>query len=232
MLQLRRLGVDQRQDKVCSTCGGAGQVRMQQGIFSVQQTCPNCGGSGREISDPCNACDGTGQVREARTLQVKVPAGVDNGDSIRSSGEGGAGAQGGASGDLYVDIQVRGHPIFQRDSDELYAEIPIPMTTAILGGEIKVLTLEGSVLLRIPDGTQTGRTFRLNGKGVQSVRSHRQGDLMVRVAIETPVNLTRRQRELLRELQESLEGDKASDHSPKSRSWTDSVKDFFERMGL
>jgi molecular chaperone DnaJ len=205
---------------------------MQQGIFSVQQTCPGCGGTGREVSDPCTACDGTGQVRETRTLQVKVPAGVDDGDRIRLNGEGGAGAQGGVSGDLYVDIRVRPHKLFDRDGDQLFAEIPIPVTTATLGGQIKVPTLEGSVMLKVPEGTQSGRTFRLKGKGVQSVRSPRRGDLMVRVAVETPVNLTRRQRELLKELQESLEGERASDHSPQSRSWTDSVKDFFERMGL
>ncbi|MGB0515211.1 MAG: DnaJ C-terminal domain-containing protein, partial [Wenzhouxiangellaceae bacterium] len=190
------------------------------------------GGSGREISDPCNVCDGSGQVRETRTLQVKVPAGVDDGDRIRLSGEGGAGLQGGMAGDLYVDIQVRPHKIFKREGDHLHAEIPIPITTAMLGGQIKVPTLDGSVMVKIPEGTQTGKTFRLKNKGVQSVRSHRPGDLMVQVAVETPVNLTRRQKELLRELQESLEGEQASDHSPKSRSWTDSVKDFFERMGL
>jgi len=133
---------------------------------------------------------------------------------------------------LYVDIQVKPHQIFQRDGDQLYAEIPIQITTAILGGQIKVPTLDGSVMLKIPDGTQTGKTFRLKNKGIQSVRSHRPGDLMVRVVVETPVNLTRRQKELLKELQESLEGDQADDHSPNSRSWTDSVKDFFERMGL
>jgi len=161
-----------------------------------------------------------------------VPAGVDEGDRIRLSGEGGAGAQGGTAGDLYVDVQVRPHKLFKRDGDQLYAEIPIPVTSAILGGQIKVPTLDGSVALKIPGETQTGKTFRLKGKGVQSVRSHRPGDLMVRVVVETPVNLTREQKDLLRQLQETLEDGDTDTHSPKSRSWTDSVKDFFDRMGL
>lgn len=218
--------------QVCSTCGGAGEVRMQQGFFSVRQTCPNCGGAGREIRDPCQACHGSGQVRETRTLQIKIPPGVDDGDRIRLSGEGGAGRQGGNAGDLYVDIRVRPHRIFQRDGDHLYAEVPIPVTTAILGGEIEVPTLAGSVKVKIPEGTQTGKTFRLKGKGVRSVRSSKPGDLMIRVVVETPVNLTRRQKELLRELDQELRGDSSRDHSPASRSWTDSVKDFFDRMGL
>ncbi len=203
---------------------------MQQGIFSVQQTCPNCGGSGRTIKDPCLDCNGSGQVRETRTLEVKIPAGVDTGDRIRLSGEGAAGGQGGPSGDLYVDIIVQPHPLFQREGDDLFCEVPIPMTTAALGGELKVPTLNGSVVLKVPAGTQSGKLFRLRGKGVQSVRSRSTGDLLCRVAVETPVKLTREQRNLLEEFQ-ALSGE-GSGHHPESQGWADKVKGFFDRMGL
>lgn len=218
--------------EVCSACGGSGQMRMQQGIFSVQQTCHSCGGSGRRIKDPCATCGGSGQVRETRTLQVKIPPGVDDGDRIRLGGEGGAGAQGGISGDLYVDIRVRPHKLFEREGDHLHCEVPVPLTTAALGGQIKVPTLGGSVLLRVPPETQSGKTFRLRGKGVKSVRSRTPGDLFCRVVVETPVKLNRGQKELLRKFQETLDADNGSVHNPKARSWTDSVKEFFERMGL
>jgi molecular chaperone DnaJ len=209
----------------CATCGGIGQVRMQQGFFSVQQTCPRCHGQGKVISDPCDSCHGEGRVEEFKTLSVKVPPGVDSGDRIRLSGEGEAGVQGGPTGDLYVVINVRDHDIFQRDGKHLYCDVPISFTEAALGGELEVPTLDGRVKLRIPEGTQTGKQFRLRGKGVAPVRGGGAGDLLCRVMVETPVNLGKRQRELLEELRASLEGD--SSHSPQATGWFDGVKRFF-----
>ncbi|MCE5365136.1 molecular chaperone DnaJ [Pseudomonas anguilliseptica] len=209
----------------CTTCGGIGQVRMQQGFFSVQQTCPRCHGSGKMITDPCGSCHGHGRVEEHKTLSVKVPAGVDTGDRIRLSGEGEAGAMGGPSGDLYVVVNVREHAIFQRDGKHLYCEVPISFADAALGGELEVPTLDGRVKLKIPEGTQTGKMFRLRGKGVAPVRGGGAGDLMCKVAVETPVNLDRRQRELLDEFRKTLEGD--SSHSPKANGWFEGVKRFF-----
>ena len=208
----------------CTTCGGAGQVRMQQGFFAVQQTCPACSGAGKIIKDPCGSCYGRGVKEETKTLNVKVPPGVDTGDRIRLSGEGEAGRNGGPAGDLYVEIHVKKHAIFERDGANLYCEVPISIAEAALGGELEVPTLDGRVKLKIPTETQTGRLFRLRGKGVKPVRGHAVGDLMCRVVVETPVNLTSRQKELLEELQESLEGKK---HSPKSKGWFDGVKKFF-----
>jgi len=212
----------------CTTCGGAGQVRMQQGIFSVMQTCPRCRGAGQSVADPCKSCNGQGRVQETRTLSVKIPAGVDTGDRIRLSGEGEAGAHGGAAGDLYVEIRVQPHPLFERDGDNLHCDIPIPFTTAALGGEIKVPTLEGSVMLKIPTETQSGKQFKLRHKGVRSVRSNSTGDLLCRVNVETPVRLNSEQKELLRKFQDTVSG--TTDHNPRSRSWVDSVKDFFDRV--
>jgi len=209
----------------CPTCGGIGQVRMQQGFFSVQQTCPRCHGHGKIISDPCDSCNGEGRVEEYKTLSVKVPPGVDTGDRIRLSGEGEAGMQGGPTGDLYVVINVREHAIFQRDGKHLYCEVPISFADAALGGELEVPTLDGRVKLKIPEGTQTGKQFRLRGKGVAPVRGGGAGDLMCRVAVETPVNLGRRQRELLEEFRATLEGDNS--HSPKANGWFEGVKRFF-----
>jgi len=209
----------------CTTCGGIGQVRMQQGFFSVQQTCPRCHGSGRMISDPCGSCHGQGRVEEHKTLSVKVPAGVDTGDRIRLSGEGEAGAMGGPAGDLYVVVNVREHSIFQRDGKHLYCEVPISFADAALGGELEVPTLDGRVKLKIPEGTQTGKLFRLRGKGVAPVRGGGAGDLMCRVVVETPVNLDKRQRELLDEFRSSLQSD--SSHSPKANGWFEGVKRFF-----
>jgi len=215
--------------KTCGTCHGAGQVRMQQGIFSVQQTCPACQGSGQAISNPCADCNGKGRKQETRNLSVKVPAGVDNGDRIRLAGEGEAGANGAPAGDLYVEVRVRPHRIFERDGDDLYCEVPVPFTLAALGGELEIPTLEGQVKLKIPAETQTGRMFRLRGKGVKSVRSHRTGDLMCRVVTETPVKLTREQRELLRRFEGTFE--EGNDrHNPRSQSWLNGVKEFFDRM--
>ncbi len=213
----------------CSTCGGAGQVRMQQGFFSLQQTCPRCHGTGKMIADPCAKCHGEGRVQKNKTLSVKVPAGVDNGDRIRLSGEGEAGENGGPPGDLYVQISVREHKIFQRDGTDLYCEVPIAVAVASLGGELDVPTLDGQVKLKIPAETQTGKMFRLRGKGVKSVRSSATGDLMCRVVVETPVNLTKEQKELLEKFDRSLREDKKN-HSPKASSWLDGVKKFFEDM--
>jgi len=209
----------------CTTCGGIGQVRMQQGFFSVQQTCPRCHGSGKMITDPCGSCHGHGRVEEHKTLSVKVPAGVDTGDRIRLSGEGEAGAMGGPAGDLYVVVNVREHAIFQRDGKHLYCEVPISFADAALGGELEVPTLDGRVKLKIPEGTQTGKMFRLRGKGVAPVRGGGAGDLMCKVAVETPVHLDKRQRELLDEFHKTLEGD--SSHSPKANGWFEGVKRFF-----
>jgi molecular chaperone DnaJ len=213
----------------CSTCGGAGQVRMQQGFFSIQQTCPNCKGAGTTISDPCSACHGRGRVHKTKTLSVKVPAGVDNGDRIRLSGEGEAGRNGGPPGDLYVEIRVKPHKIFTRDGANLACEVPISVATAALGGEVELPTLDGNVALKVPAGTQSGKVFRLRGKGVATVRDPRIGDLFAKVAVETPVNLTAEQRDLLSQFEESIRagGEK---HSPRAGGWLDTVKRFFDRI--
>jgi len=217
--------------KTCPSCSGAGQVRMQQGFFSIQQTCPQCQGAGSIVDNPCGHCHGQGRLKEQKTLSVKVPAGVDTGDRIRLSGEGELGDQGGPPGDLYVQINVKDHPIFTREDNHLFCEVPIGFVTAALGGELQVPTLNGKVMLKIPPGTQTGKMFRMRAKGVKPVRGGPVGDLICRVLVETPVNLTERQKELLRELDESVSagGDK---HSPHSSSWLDGVKNFFEKMGL
>ena len=208
----------------CTTCDGIGQVRMQQGFFSVQQTCPTCRGKGTIIKDPCSTCRGHGRVEETKTLSVKVPPGVDNGDRIRLSGEGEAGPAGSPAGDLYVQISVKTHDIFERDGANLHCEVPIGFADATLGGEIEVPTLDGRVKLRIPAETQTGKSFRLRGKGVTPVRGSSKGDLICRVAVETPVNLSSEQKELLKEFQVSLEGNK---HSPKQNTWFEGMKEFF-----
>lgn len=215
----------------CTTCGGHGQVRMQQGFFSIQQTCPRCQGTGQMITDPCTACHGEGRVQTAKNLSVQVPAGVDTGDRIRLSGEGEAGHNGGPAGDLYVQIAVRPHPIFTREGNDLYCEVPISIVTAALGGELEVPTLDGRVVLKVPAETQTGKLFRMRGKGVQSVRSSTVGDLLCRVAVETPVKLSKRQKELLEELEQTMEGE-GSRHSPRHKTWLDGVKQFFEDMKL
>lgn len=213
----------------CTTCGGHGQVRMQQGFFSVQQTCPRCHGSGKMITDPCGDCHGHGRVEEQKTLSVKVPAGVDTGDRIRLAGEGEAGVNGGPSGDLYVVVSVREHKLFQRDGKNLYCEVPVSFADAALGGELEVPTLDGRVKLKIPEGAQTGKLFRLRGKGVVPVRGGSAGDLLCRIVVETPVNLTKRQRELLDELRSTLEAE-GSNQSPQAKSWFEGVKKFFEDM--
>lgn len=213
----------------CSTCGGVGQVRMQQGFFSIQQTCPNCKGVGTTISDPCSSCHGRGRVHKTRTLAVKVPAGVDNGDRIRLSGEGEAGRNGGPPGDLYVEVRINPHKIFTRDGADLACEVPISVATAALGGEVELPTLDGNVSLKVPAGTQSGKVFRLRGKGVTVVRDPRIGDLFAKVAVETPVNLTAEQKEMLSQFDESISagGEK---HSPRAGGWLDTVKRFFDRI--
>ena len=213
----------------CTTCGGVGQVRMQQGFFSIQQACPACKGSGSVISDPCSDCHGRGRVRKTKTLSVKVPAGVDDGDRIRLTGEGEAGRSGGPAGDLYVEIRVNEHKIFTREHADLACEVPVSMATATLGGEVELPTLDGNVSLKVPAGTQSGKVFRLRGKGVITVRDPRKGDLFAKVAIETPVNLTAEQKELLDKFEASIQagGEK---HSPRAGGWLDSVKRFFDRI--
>ncbi len=215
----------------CTTCGGTGQVRMQQGFFSVQQTCPHCHGQGKTITDPCGDCHGQGRIEERKTLSVKVPPGVDNGDRIRLSGEGEAGENGGPPGDLYVQIHVKPHPIFERDGSHLLCQVPISVATAALGGELEVPTLNGRVKLKIPSETQTGKMFRLKGKGVKPVRGGAVGDLLCKVVIETPVKLTSRQKELLREFDQSMHEDNKN-HNPQGSSWMDGVKKFFDDMKL
>ncbi|WP_448213368.1 molecular chaperone DnaJ [Colwellia sp. MEBiC06753] len=217
------------QSKTCSTCHGHGQVQMRQGLFAVQQTCPTCGGKGQVISDPCNSCHGQGRVQKTKTLNAKIPAGVDTGDRIRLSGEGEAGEHGAPAGDLYVQVNVKDHPIFVRDENHLYCEVPISFTTAALGGEIEVPTLDGKVKLKVPKETQTGKMFRLRGKGVKSVRSAAAGDLMCKVVIETPVNLTGDQADLLRQLDEKM-GASGKKHSPKETGFFDGVKKFFDDL--
>ncbi|NVK22514.1 MAG: molecular chaperone DnaJ [Kangiellaceae bacterium] len=211
----------------CSTCHGHGAVNMRQGPFTVQQTCPECRGTGQMIKDPCGDCSGQGRVHKTKTLSVKIPAGVDNGDRIRLSGEGEAGGPGAVAGDLYVQIHVKEHPIFVRDGANLYCEVPVNFATAALGGEIQVPTLDGKVVLKVPAETQTGKMFRLKGKGVKAMRSGYVGDLMCRVIIETPVNLSKEQKDLLKQLQDSLADGK---NSPKEKSWFDGVKNFWENM--
>ena len=213
----------------CGTCNGVGQVRMQQGFFSVQQACPKCRGRGEVITNPCNKCSGSGRVHESKSLSVKVPPGVDEGDRIRLSGEGEPGQNGGPSGDLYVEIEVRPHAIFTRDGSHLLCDVPIGFGVAALGGKVEVPTLGGEVSLKIPPGTQSGERFRLRGKGVKPVRGGSVGDLYCTTIVETPVNLTKKQKELLGKLEESLQSG-VSRHSPKSGTWLNRVKDFFDEL--
>ncbi|WP_045738738.1 molecular chaperone DnaJ [Xanthomonas sp. MUS 060] len=216
--------------ETCGTCNGRGQVRIQRGIFAMQQTCPQCGGRGHIIKNPCVVCHGAGRVQETKVLSVKIPAGVDNGDRIRLSGEGEAGPAGAPPGDLYVEVRVREHPIFKRDGDDLHCEVPIRISQAALGDIVRVATLGGEAEIRIPAETQTGKLFRLRGKGVRSVRSRAEGDLYCRVVVETPVNLTADQRKLLEQFEATFTGEDARKHSPKSATFIDGVKGFWDRM--
>ncbi|WP_066150910.1 molecular chaperone DnaJ [Hydrogenophaga pseudoflava] len=212
--------------KTCSTCHGQGVVQMRQGFFSVQQTCPHCHGTGKIIPEPCTACSGQGKIKKQKTLEIKIPAGIDDGQRIRSSGNGEPGQNGGPSGDLYIEIRLRKHDIFEREGDDLHCQVPVSMTTAALGGEIDVPTLQGKATIDLPEGTQSGKTFRLRGKGVKGVRSSYPGDLYCHVAVETPVKLTEHQRKLLKELDESFKkgGHK---HSPNDKGWFEKAKSFF-----
>ncbi|MEZ9626469.1 molecular chaperone DnaJ [Aliivibrio fischeri] len=214
----------------CSTCHGQGQVQMRQGFFAVQQACPTCHGKGKIIKDPCNSCHGEGRVHKTKTLNVKIPSGVDTGDRIRLSGEGEAGEHGAPAGDLYVQVHVKEHNIFERDGNNLYCEVPVSFTMAALGGEVEVPTLDGRVSLKVPLETQTGRMFRMRGKGVKGVRTHSAGDLIVKLIVETPVKLTKRQKELLQEFQESFDGKDAKKHNPKSEGFLSGVKNFFDDL--
>ncbi|PCH60277.1 MAG: molecular chaperone DnaJ [Gammaproteobacteria bacterium] len=213
----------------CETCGGHGQVRVQQGFFSIQQACPKCHGKGTVISDPCGTCHGQGRTQESKTLSVKIPPGVDSGDRIRLSGEGEAGEHGGPSGDLYVQVRVKPHTLFSRDNADLICDVHIDMVTASLGGELEIPTLSGKVRLKIPAETQSGKVFRLRGKGARTVHSTGVGDLLCHVSVETPVNLNSEQKELLAQLQRTM-SDSNQEHSPKSKSWLDSVKKLFDEI--
>ncbi|MCP3687455.1 MAG: molecular chaperone DnaJ [Gammaproteobacteria bacterium] len=215
--------------ETCSTCGGHGQVRMQQGFFSVQQTCPKCRGNGTIITNPCDNCHGNGRVKEHKALSVEVPAGVDNGDRIRLTGEGEAGEASAPAGDLYVQMHIKPHPIFERDGADLYCEVPISIVTAALGGELEVPSLTGRLSLKIPAGTQTHKLFRMRGKGVKPVRGGAVGDLICRIVVETPVKLNSEQKELLEQFGQSM-GKAATKHSPNEKSWLDGMKKFFEDM--
>ena len=210
----------------CPTCAGGGQVRVQQGFFVLQQTCPHCRGRGTQITDPCKSCRGAGRVRREKTLEVKIPAGVDTGDRIRLSGEGEPGDRGATPGDLYVQITVKPHDFFERDGADLHCSVPISLVVAALGGEFEVPTLNGKAVLKVGEGTQSGKVFRLRGMGLKSVRGGGTGDLLCTVVVETPVSLTRKQKELLRELGDSLGGDEK--HSPEASSWLDKAKKFIE----
>lgn len=216
--------------QTCSTCHGAGQVHLRQGFFTVQQACPTCHGRGKVIKEPCTKCHGDGRVERYKTLSVKIPAGVDTGDRIRLSGEGEAGEQGAPAGDLYVQVHVRQHHIFERDGNDLYCEVPINFAVAALGGEIEVPTLDGRVKLKIPAETQTGKMFRMKGKGVKSVRSSAIGDLMCRVVVETPVKLNEKQKELIQQLGDSFGGKSGEKNTPRSKSFLDGVKKFFDDL--
>jgi len=213
--------------KTCPSCSGSGTVHLRQGFFSIQQTCPQCHGTGKIIPEPCTTCAGKGRVKTQKTLEVKIPAGINEGMRIRSAGNGEPGSNGGPPGDLYIEIRIRPHDIFERDGDDLHCTVPVSVTTAALGGTIEVPTLGGKAEIELPEGTQHGKTFRLRGKGIRGVRSSYPGDLYCHVTLETPIKLTEHQRKLLKELDESLRkgGER---HSPNTKSWTNRVKDLFK----
>lgn len=214
----------------CNTCHGRGQVRFQRGIFTMQQACPECGGRGQVVRNPCKECHGAGRIEDEKVLSVKIPAGVDSGDRIRLTGEGEAGPPGTPPGDLYVEVRVREHEIFRRDGDDLHCEVPIRISQAALGDTVNVPTLDGEAEIRIPAETQAGKVFRLRGKGVKSVRSRSAGDLYCRVVVETPINLTAEQRELLEKFEATFTGEEGRRHSPRSATFLDGVKSFFGRI--
>lgn len=212
----------------CHTCGGHGQVRMQQGFFAVQQTCPNCGGSGKEIKNPCPDCHGSGVKEKSRTLEVSIPPGVDDGDRVRLAGEGEAGGAGVQNGDLYVEVRVKEHPVFKRQGADLYMDVPVSITDAALGKEVEIPTLDGKVKIKVAEGTQSGKLLRVRGKGVTPVRTTMKGDLICRIMVETPVNLTREQKDLLRQFQDTLDGDSKHHQSPKKKSFFEKLGDLFD----
>lgn len=213
--------------KTCTTCNGAGAVHMRQGFFSIQQPCPHCQGTGKIIPEPCTTCNGAGKIKRQKTLEVKIPAGINEGMRIRSAGNGEPGTNGGPAGDLYIEIRIKPHEIFERDGDDLHCNVPVGLTTAALGGAIEVPTLTSKLEIELPEGTQHGKTFRLRGKGIKGIRSSYPGDLYCHVTVETPVKLTEHQRKLMKELDDSFRkgGEK---HSPNAKSWTDRVKDLFK----
>ena len=215
----------------CLRCEGRGSVRVQQGFFTLQQTCPECRGVGQTIKDPCIDCSGSGRVQKERTISIKIPPGVDQDDRIRLSSEGEAGVKGGPPGDLYVDVNIRSHPIFKREGSNLFCEVPISFTKAALGGTVEVPTIDGAVNLTIPTETQSGEVFRLRGKGVQSYRDRVLGDLFCNIQIETPVNLNTDQKNILKSFEESISKSK-KEHRPNKNKWTESVKNFFNRLGI
>jgi len=215
----------------CLRCEGRGSVRVQQGFFTLQQTCPECRGAGQTIKDPCIDCSGSGRVQKERTISIKIPPGVDQDDRIRLSSEGEAGMKGGPPGDLYVDVNIRPHPIFKREGSNLFCEVPISFTKAALGGTVEVPTIDGAVNLTIPTETQSGEVFRLRGKGVQSYRDRVLGDLFCNIQIETPVNLNADQKNILKSFEESISKSK-KEHRPNKNKWTESVKNFFNRLGI
>jgi molecular chaperone DnaJ len=217
-------------EQSCSTCNGSGQVQMRQGFFAVQQTCPSCNGRGEMIKNPCKSCRGSGRIEGSKVLSVKIPAGIDTGDRIRLNGEGEVGERGSPSGDLYVQISVKQHSIFKREENSLYCEVPISFVMAALGGDVEVPALDGRVKLKIPSETQTGRLFRIRGKGVKSVRSASLGDLLCRVVVETPVNLSDRQKILLSDLGKSFGGLDYERNSPRSKNFFDGVRKFFDEL--
>ena len=212
----------------CGTCNGAGVTRTSQGFFSLEQTCRRCGGRGSVIRDPCPKCRGRGRVEQHRTLSVNIPAGVDVGDQIRLAGEGEASESGGPGGNLYVEVALKSHPIFQRKGEHLWCEVPIGFVQAALGDKIEVPTLTGRARIDVPAGTQSGKTFKLRGKGVKPVRGGPVGDLYCRLRVETPVKLNAKQEKLLREFEKSLQ-EKADTHSPEENGWRGKLKDFWEK---
>lgn len=218
---------DGKKPKECQQCRGSGQVQVRQGFFVLQQTCPICRGKGVLITDACKTCRGVGKVKREKTLEVKIPAGVDTGDRIRLSGEGEPGDAGAQAGDLYVQVNVKPHEFFERDGSDLHCTVPVSIVTASLGGEMEVPTLKGKAQLKVPEGTQSGKTYRLRGLGVKSVRGGPQGDLLCNVVVEVPVNLSKKQKELLKAFGDSLEGE-GGRHTPESSSWLDKAKRFFD----
>ena len=215
----------------CQQCDGRGNVRVQQGFFTLQQTCPQCRGAGQTINDPCQSCSGQGRIQKQRTISIKIPAGVDQNDRVRLSNEGEAGIKGGPSGDLFVDINIREHQIFQREGSNLFCEVPTRFSTAVLGGVLKVPTIDGAVNLTIPEETQSGKVFRLRGKGIKSYRDRSIGDLYCTVQIETPVSLNKKQKKLLEEFEHSLNSS-SKEHRPNRHDWKASVKSFFDNLGI